>query len=57
MQYYTFHLDDQSSEYCTIVVNQIGIYCYSGLPMGVWQSFNFAETMEEVLRGVDNVTM
>ena len=57
MQYYTFRLDRQSSDYCTIVT-PFEKSRYTSLPMGVCQSSDFAQaTMEEVLRGLSNVTV
>ena len=55
MQYYTFRLDQQSSELCTIVT-PFEKYHYTGLPIGICQSSNFAQaTMEEILRDIANV--
>ena len=55
MQYYTFRLDQQSSELCTIVT-PFGKYRYTGLPIGICQSSDFAQaTMEEILRDIANV--
>ena len=52
MAYYTFELDNESKDLCTINM-PYGLYRYRVLPLGVAQSPDFCqETMEHVLQGV-----
>ena len=52
MAYYTFELDDESKDICTINT-PYGLYRYRVLPLGVVQSPDFCqETMEHVLQGI-----
>ena len=52
---YTFALDNESSNMCTIIMSFVfGPFCYNRVPMELVYSPRFAQfTMEEILRGID----